>query len=103
MICGMTPIESACDQTGSQRALASLLNVTPATVNQWCSGIRAVPEDRCPSIEKATEGAVACEALRPDVVWIRIPDPDWPHPLGRPLVDHSAKLGADTPAQKEAA
>jgi DNA-binding transcriptional regulator YdaS (Cro superfamily) len=28
-----------------------------------------VPAEHCPSIERATQGAVRCEQLRPDVEW----------------------------------
>lgn len=99
----MNAIERACENLGSQRAIASVLVVTPATVNQWISGLRPIPEDRCPAIESATTGAVTCEELRPDVRWVRIKDKDWPHPQGRPLVDHAVKVGAGIAAAKEAA
>lgn len=38
-------------------------------VSQWVSGVRRVPAERCPGIERATDGAVRCEDLRPDVDW----------------------------------
>lgn len=63
------PIARACGLVGSQTQLARILSVTPATVNQWISGVRPVPAERCPAIERATEGAVTCEELRPDVDW----------------------------------
>ena len=47
-------------------------------------------------------GDCTCEAMRPDVSWVRIKDKDWPHPKGRPLVDHTMKVGAGDTA-KEAA
>lgn len=90
----MNAIQKACEALGSQRAMSDSLTVTPATVNQWVSGIRPVPEDRCPAIERATSGAVTCEELLPAVAWVRIPDPDWPHPNGRPLVDHTQQKKA---------
>ena len=46
------------------------------------------------SIEKESRGEVLCDGLREDVSWVRIPDPDWPHPNGRPLVDHSQRKAA---------
>lgn len=98
----MNAIERACESIGSQRALASAISVTPATVNQWCSGERPIPIDRCPSIESKTKGVVACDDLRPDVAWVRIKDKDWPHPKGRPLVDHFAKVGAGDTAKAAA-
>ncbi|AJE99619.1 transcriptional regulator [Pandoraea apista] len=62
-------IREACRIVGGQAVLARLLGVSPPTVNQWVSGARQVPAERCPAIEKATGGAVTCEELRPDVDW----------------------------------
>lgn len=87
-----------CDR-GAVNQLAAAIQVPAALISQWKGGIRQVPEDRCPSIERATEGVVICEEMRPDVSWVRIKDKDWPHPEGRPLVDHTAKVGADTTAK----
>jgi DNA-binding transcriptional regulator YdaS (Cro superfamily) len=44
-------------------------------VNQWANGVRRVPAEHCPRIERITGGAVRCEDLRPDVEWsvLRIP------------------------------
>lgn len=46
-------------------------------VYQWASGIRQVPVERCIQIERATDGAVRCEELRPDIDWsvLRCPSP----------------------------
>lgn len=87
----------------TQSELAARVGVTPAAVTQWISGHRRVPEARCPAIERATKGLVTCEQLRPDVSWIRIPDPAWPwHPAGRPLLDLTAPaLAPDAPADKQ--
>ncbi|KAB8312269.1 helix-turn-helix domain-containing protein [Erwinia endophytica] len=62
-------IEKACQSVGSQAALARCLGLSPPTVNQWVSGKRPIPAERCLDIEKATLGAVTCEELRPDVDW----------------------------------
>lgn len=37
------------------------------TVQSWARN--RVPAEYCPLIERATEGAVRCEDLRPDVAW----------------------------------
>ena len=50
-----------------QSALARRLGVPTVCVNQWAHGKRQVPADRCVDIEIATEGAVTCEELRPDM------------------------------------
>lgn len=53
----------------SGNALARKLGVSAVIVSQWRTGVRAVPAERCPAIERATAGAVRCEDLRPDVDW----------------------------------
>lgn len=54
--------ESAAD-------LARKLKINPALISQWRNRVRPIPPERCPSIERATDGAVTCEELRPDVDW----------------------------------
>ena len=49
--------------------LAKRIGVSPVLISQWSHGVRRVPAERCPSIERATDGAVRCESLRPDVDW----------------------------------
>lgn len=64
----MCSVRKACQVVGSQRRLAELLEVTPATINQWVSGKRPIPMDRCVDIERVTDRKVTCEELRPDLV-----------------------------------
>jgi DNA-binding transcriptional regulator YdaS (Cro superfamily) len=64
-----TALLEACVTLGGQSALARALGVTPPTVNEWIKGKRPVPAERCPTIERITNGAVRCEDLRPDVDW----------------------------------
>lgn len=66
---GLRPVQVACAMLGGQSGLAKLLGTTPASINQWVSGVRRVPAERCPEIERITQGAVRCEELRPDVNW----------------------------------
>ncbi len=54
---------------GGVTGLAKALGVTPPTVSQWKKGVRQVPADRCPDIERTTSGRIRCEDLRPDVDW----------------------------------
>lgn len=61
--------ERACSLVGGQTKMARLLNVKPPTVNQWIHCVKQIPAERCPEIEKAVNGAVTCEELRPDVDW----------------------------------
>lgn len=88
----LSPIAVACETVGGQAELARRLGVTPAAVNQWCSGVRDVPAERCPEIERETrvehakdpaKRVVTCEQLRPAVAWevLRaLPDTPQPEP-----------------------
>jgi len=78
-----------------QLDLARQIGVVGVVVNQWTSGKRSVPSERCPSVELATDGVVTCEEMRPDIPWTRIPDATWPHPKGRPLIDPAARRNSD--------
>lgn len=49
--------------------LARALGVTQGAVHQWASGMTRVAVERCIAIERATDRAVTCEELRPDVDW----------------------------------
>lgn len=53
-------------ERGRASSLARDIGVSPVTVHQWAGG-KQVPAERCPQIERATEGAVVCEELRPDL------------------------------------
>jgi DNA-binding transcriptional regulator YdaS (Cro superfamily) len=87
-------IAEASQAAGGQARLALLLGLKPPTINQWIKGIRPVPDEHCPAIERATDGAVTCEAMRPNSPWRRIPDKSWPHPKGRPVLDFAATTQA---------
>lgn len=49
-------------------ALAEKLGIPQSLPFMWRARKR-VPAEHCPAIERATEGAVRCEELRPDVAW----------------------------------
>jgi len=91
-------------ERGRVGQLAAGLRVHQSLVSQY-AGVREVPKDRAPDIEFFTDGAVVCETLRPDVVWLRVQDPEWPHPKGRPTIDaatahlRGAVLAASTQQQ----
>jgi DNA-binding transcriptional regulator YdaS (Cro superfamily) len=54
----------------TQSSLSAKLGMKNSVlVNQWVNGVRQVPAERCPAIERATDGVVRCEDLRPDVDW----------------------------------
>jgi DNA-binding transcriptional regulator YdaS (Cro superfamily) len=55
---------------GGQAALASALGFSDRrSVWPWFNTDRRVPAEHCPAIERATNGQVRCEELRPDVAW----------------------------------
>ena len=81
-------IEAA--ERGAAARLAAQIGVHPVMVSQWVNGIKAVPAERCPAIERATNGEVTADQLRPDVIWVRVADAEWPHPEGRPCIDVAA-------------
>lgn len=51
-------IREACKVVGGQAAMSRNLGVSAPTVNQWTSGTRQIPAERCPEIEKATGGSL---------------------------------------------
>lgn len=56
----------------------------------WTGLGRALPPEKAPALEKATglKGEiVSVERLCPAASWVRVPDPAWPHPEGRPCLD----------------
>jgi DNA-binding transcriptional regulator YdaS (Cro superfamily) len=57
-------------QRGRAANLARSIRVTPVTIHQWAfKEGKKIPAERCLAIEKATDGAVTCEEMRPDVDW----------------------------------
>ena len=62
------PVRSAARLVGNRTLLAKSLGVSKGAVWQWEHKAR-VPAERCPDIERLTNGAVRCEDLRPDVDW----------------------------------
>lgn len=60
---------------GAGADLARALNLPKPLIYQWAGAVRRVPADHCPAIERATDGAVRCEDLRPDVDWAYLRTP----------------------------
>jgi DNA-binding transcriptional regulator YdaS (Cro superfamily) len=89
-------MDQVIDRLGGSSAVARIVGVKSPSVTEWRR--RGIPADRCPALERASEGKVTCEEMRPDVVWHRVPDAEWPHPQGRPLID----VAAATPARPKA-
>lgn len=65
----MNAIRRAIDLCGGVTNVAKLLRVTPQAVCFWRDQKRKFPVEHCPVIERATDGAVSCEDLRPDFDW----------------------------------
>ncbi|MEN9420199.1 MAG: hypothetical protein RI988_3820 [Pseudomonadota bacterium] len=84
------------DSLGGTSAVARMAGVSAPTAHAYRH--RGIPPERCPAIERATHGATLCESLRPDVCWARIPDPTWPHPAGRPVIDVARPVAAQEAA-----
>lgn len=81
-------LKTYTSERGRQTSLANAIGAQSQLVWQWSNGVRPVPDDRCAAIEKATEGQVTCEEMRPDLPWHRIADRSWRwHPKGRPALD----------------
>ncbi|TCK44013.1 DNA-binding transcriptional regulator YdaS (Cro superfamily) [Paraburkholderia sp. BL8N3] len=59
----------ACAIVGSKSALARAVGVKPPTVQQWCTGERPVPPNKCVEIERVTGRKVLAEHLCTDVDW----------------------------------
>jgi DNA-binding transcriptional regulator YdaS (Cro superfamily) len=60
----MNGLHKAIDYFGTQAALAEAVGVVPMAVTQWLQ--RGIPLERCWDIERATNGSVTKEDLRPD-------------------------------------
>lgn len=61
----LTPLEKASAIVGSQRELASQLNITEGSVSLWKTN--GVPPRKCLEIEHLTGGKVTVHDLRPDI------------------------------------
>ena len=60
----------AAEILGGQAALAKILGYEDRrNVWPWFATDRPFPAEHCPTVERATNGEVTCEQLRPDVSW----------------------------------
>ncbi len=63
-------LHRAAQLLGGQAVLATLLGYADRrNVWPWFNTDRRLPAEHCPLIERATNGQVRCEDLRPDVAW----------------------------------
>ena len=59
--------QTLIEHYGGVTKAAIALGVSQSAVSLWRE--RGIPAERCPAIERATNGAVRCEDLRPDIDW----------------------------------
>lgn len=64
----MQKLQLAIDHFGSQAKLARAIGRSQQVINNWIRR-KSIPAERCIDIDRATNGAVRCEDLRPDVDW----------------------------------
>jgi DNA-binding transcriptional regulator YdaS (Cro superfamily) len=50
-------------------AIVAACGVSQSLVSHWCTGLLTITPDKCPNVEAVS--GVRCEALRPDLMWIR--------------------------------
>jgi DNA-binding transcriptional regulator YdaS (Cro superfamily) len=62
-------LEKAVLIVGTASALAEMIGISKGAISQWKDEGRRIPAEHCPAIERATNGEVRCEDLRPDVDW----------------------------------
>lgn len=79
-------------QRGRSLAIAQALGVTPPVVSDWVTGKKGVPLERCVQIERATNGEVRRQELRPDDY-----QDIWPELAQAPA--HSAQAATENVAQ----
>ncbi len=90
-------LKEAIREMGSQKRLAAVVMKAQGHVSHWLAN--GLPHDYAPAIEKAT--GVSVERLCPATTWRRMPDPEWPHPDGRPLVDFAPEVDITLTATAE--
>lgn len=90
-------------ERGRALKLAKDIDVPASFISKMVAGSKAVPLERCVSIERATEGAVSRRDLRPDDwqdIWPELAEQHAPAPAQNPPADTSpgAAAGGDTGA-----
>jgi len=70
-------LQRAINLMGGLKVAQERLGVnTYQALQQW--RVNRVPAEYCPAIEDATDGAVRCEDLRPDINWAVLRNSDCP-------------------------
>jgi DNA-binding transcriptional regulator YdaS (Cro superfamily) len=94
-IYGMQDLIQIVALAGGPAAVAKEHGSSVQAVCFWRDGARKAPPGLFPLLERMTGGQAVCEQMAPQVTWHRIPDPTWPHPGGRPLIDVASAATAD--------
>lgn len=59
------------ERAAMRARIAKAAQVSPAAVRHWANGIRGISPAAAIAIESATDGAVTCAEVRPDLEWSR--------------------------------
>ncbi len=68
-------LQKAVSLVGGYKPLGEGCDVSKAAAHQWGLPGRKVPAEKCPTIERLTNGEVRCEDLRPDIDWASLRKP----------------------------
>lgn len=60
-------------------------------------GYRQAAPEMAVAAERESGGLVAVESVLPSPHWVRLPDPSWPHPEGRPVLDFGTEAATAEP------
>lgn len=77
------------DVLGGPAELARRLNCKAPSIIEWRK--RGIPRDRRPHLELHYYPRFVVEQIQDGARWVRVPDPAWPHPGGRPCLDVAAQ------------
>lgn len=65
-------LKRAIDAAGGQSELAGRIAKAQSVISFWLRSGTPVPAEYAIKIERAVEGAVTREELRPDIIWDRV-------------------------------
>lgn len=99
MIGGMNALDIAIARLDGVGKLAAAIGVGQTVISNWRARGTTPDATSCAAIEKATEGEVTVEVLRPNDRWLRVLDATWPNPAGRPLLDVAFSDSKPNPPQ----
>lgn len=89
IVCSMT-LNEFLSRRNAVADLAAAIGIAPSVVSQWKNGVRRVPLDHCPAIERASNGLIRCEELRPDFDWAYLRGTSAVNPKNPPIPERKA-------------